>query len=165
MAFYVMGTGSRRMILQPNAKEIYDALEAEILQLREEHEGLVLVTGMAEGWDEAFAKIGLRNKIPYEAYIPNEGFGDYYWGRKSLVGKNRMGTFNELVKGAQKVKYCCNSLYVNGVHSNFIRNDWLIGASDLALVYYAPGTKNVGGTADAVRKMKGVIPFKVYPFN
>ena len=165
MEFKVMGTGSRRMILQPDAREIYDALEVEIFKLREEFPGLVLITGMAEGWDEAFAKIGLRNGIPYEAYIPNKGFGAYYWGKNSLMGQNRMGTFNQLVGGARKVTYCCDSLYLNGVHSNFIRNDWMIAASDLALVYYAPGSKNAGGTADAVKKLRGVIPFKVYPFN
>lgn len=165
MAYKVMGTGSRKMVIQPDRQEIYDKLEAEIFKLREEHKDLVLVSGMAEGWDEAIALVGLRNNIPYEVHIPNKGYGDYYWSAQhSLLKQNRMGRFNQLVNGAAKKIIVCNSIYVNGVHANFIRNQSMIDASDLALVYHAPGQAD-GGTGDAVRRMSGVIPFKVYPFN
>jgi len=163
--FYVMGAGSRSMLTEPNVKEIYSNLEAEILRLADKYD-LHLISGMAEGWDEAIAKVALRNGIPYTVMIPNSGYGNYYWGKNSLSKLNRIKVFNELVEGANNVIYVCSSLYqeIDGkrVHANFVRNQAMVDACDAALVY-KPESR---GTRDAVERLrKANKPFKVYPFT
>lgn len=150
------------MVVANNAKAIYDNLEAEVLRLRAKYPDLHVISGMAEGWDEAIAKAAMRNSIPYTVMIPNKGYGDYYWRRNSLLGVDRSATFATLCEHAREVVYVCDSLYVNGVHSNFVRNQAMVDACDGALVYEA--TSN--GTRDAVtRLIKAGKPYKVYPFS
>ena len=150
------------MVVADNAKSIYENLEAEVLRLAAKYPELHLISGMAEGWDEAIAKVGMRNGIPYTAMIPNKGYDDYYWRRNSLLGVNRINTFNELYYKAHEVVYVCDSLYVNGVHSNFVRNEHMVNMCDGALVY-EPTSR---GTAHAVKLLKDAgKPYKVYPFK
>lgn len=148
-SFYLMGTGSRSMLTNPNAKKIYEALRVWILEFREQHPNLVLISGMAEGWDEAVAKIGMRENIPYICAIPNKTYGDYYWRHKSLLGENRIRVFNNLLNHACEIVYVCDALYVNGTHANFIRNSWMVDHADAAVVYMAHSS----GTRDAVAKL------------
>jgi predicted Rossmann-fold nucleotide-binding protein len=161
----IMGTGSRSMLTEPDVKEIYFNLEAEVLRLADKYD-LHLISGMAEGWDEAIAKAAMRNGIPYTVMIPNKGYGNYYWGKNSLLKKNRMNVFNELVKHATKVVYVCDSIYeeIDGkeVHANFIRNQAMVDACDVALVY-KPESR---GTKDAVERLqKAKKRYKVAPFK
>lgn len=158
----VMGTGSRSMVTDPNAKNIYNTLERYITILHEEDPDLVLITGMAEGWDEAIAKVAFRNHIPYICAIPNKGYGEYYWGKHSLLGVNRMNTFNQLVNGAAEVVYVCAGIYENGVHANFVRNQWMVDNCDSALVYNPQSS----GTRDAVARLTTAgKPYEVFPFT
>lgn len=149
MTVYVMGTGSRSMVTAHNARAIYDDLRRYVLLLAEQFPGLTLITGMAEGWDEAIAKVGLREGIPYIAYVPHRGYGDYYWRKNSLTGKDRFGTFLELLNGAKQVHYVCPTIYVGRTHSNFVRNQAMVDACTFALVFDAQSS----GTKDAVRKL------------
>lgn len=158
---FVMGTGSRSMVTNPNRKTIYEALRRRILMIREAHPDLILISGMAEGWDEAIAKIGMREGIPYHAYIPNMGYGRHYWGWDSMLGRDRIVEFRELVEGASEVVIVCESMRVNGVHSNFLRNQAMVDACNMALVYM-PESR---GTADAVKRLiRAGKPYEVYPF-
>ena len=162
MKIKIMGTGSRSMVTHKDRATIYSGLEKKILQLADKHGDIVLISGVAEGWDEAIAKVGMRNGIPYICCVPNKGYGDYYWRRNSLLGVNRINTFNELCEKAHEVVYVCDSLYVNGVHSNFVRNEHMVNMCDGALVY-EPTSR---GTAHAVKLLKEAgKPYKVYPFN
>lgn len=161
-AMKIMGTGSRSMVTHKDRVEIYHNLEAEVLRLAAKYPNLHLISGMAEGWDEAIAKAAFRNNIPYSVYLPNSGYGKYYWGDHSFLGVNRIDTFNELVLGAQERIVVCKSIYENGVHANFIRNQAMVDACDGALVY--EGTSS--GTRDAVNRLtKAGKPYKVYPFK
>jgi len=64
------------MLTHPQAKEIYSDLEDYLLWYHEkEVGGIHLISGMAEGWDEAIAKVGMRNNIPYDVYIPTRNYG------------------------------------------------------------------------------------------
>jgi len=162
MTYFVMGTGSRSMVTHPDAKEIYGILRDKILELHAAHPDLVLITGMAEGWDEAIATIGMRESIPYHVYLPNPGYGDYYWGRNSQLKRNRMEKFSELVDFATEVIVVCDSVYVNGVHSNFLRNDAMVNICDEALVYDTGSS----GTKQAVGSLKiKCIPRQTFPFD
>lgn len=158
----IMGTGSRSMVTHKDRVAIYSNLEAEVLKLQQKYSDLHLISGMAEGWDEAVAKVALRNNIPYSVYLPNNGYGKYYWGEHSFLGVDRMHTFNELVLGATERIVVCKSLYVDGVHANFVRNQAMVDACDGALVFDALSR----GTKDAVtRLIKAGKPYKMYPFK
>jgi len=157
---YIMGTGSRSMLTHPDRKMIYANLETHIMNFAM-FEEITLITGMAEGWDEAIAKVGMRNDIPYIAYVPHPTYGDYYWGRKSLTGKNRLNTFHELLAHATETIVISQHLYVNGQHVNFLRNQWMVDACDMAVVYDSQSR----GTRDAVARLKMADkPYQVYPF-
>lgn len=167
--YYVMGTGSRKMVLQRDRAEIYALLEYKIMLLADDYPDIHLISGMAEGWDEAIAKVGMRRNIPYSCYIPHPTYGAYYWGRKSLTGKNRLHHFNEIVAAAADVQYICQDLYEwhNGkrIHANFIRNDAMVERADLALAYtpenhFSPGTNQCLGLL--YRKRTEV---QMYPFD
>lgn len=162
--FYVMGTGSRSLVTEPDhvRKEAYGITERYILQLQEEHPDLVIISGMAEGWDELIAVIAVRNNIPFHAYIPHPTYGEYYWGRKSLLGRDRLARFRELMSSAEHVHITTTDLYVHGVHANFLRNQDMVNACDMALVYN-PESR---GTRDAVtRLVQAHKPYEIYPFT
>jgi hypothetical protein len=160
--FYVMGTGSRGLVQSARAHEVYNHLRQYILMLRECNESLVLISGMAEGWDEMIAKIGFREGIPYVCAIPNSGYGRYYWQRKSLLEKDRFMVFKELVAGAAEVHYVCKDLYENGVHANFVRNQWMVDHCHAAVVYNSKSP----GTRDAVARLRTAEkPYEEYPFT
>jgi hypothetical protein len=185
----IMGTGSRSMLTAPNAREIYENLKAHILHLKEiepDHH-IILISGMAEGWDEAIAKIGMREGIEYHVYIPTKDYGNYYWGQHSLLGVNRMEMFNQLVDGAARVTYL-EDIYgqprfmrrheidqftiagpnynVGGLwlHANMARNRVMVDncRGGRALVY----DSGSAGTRDAVARLKQArLAYEVYPFK
>lgn len=185
----IMGTGPRSMVTAPDRVEIYQNTEAHVLHLQEiEPDGkIILISGMAEGWDEAIAKIGLRNGIEYHVYLPTRDYGNYYWGQHSLLGVSRIAIFNQLVDGAARVTYL-EDIYgpprfmrrheidkytiagpnynINGlwVHANMARNQVMVDncRGGRALVYDA----NTPGTRDAVARLKQArLGYEVYPFK
>lgn len=181
----IMGTGSRSVVKDVNARGIYSVTEQYLVGWHQlEPDGILLITGMAEGWDEIIAKVGLRNNIPYDAYIPTKNYGEYYWGKKSLLGRNRMATWYELVDGARRVTYLEDiygsprmmrkseidkytiagpNYFINGIwlHANFARNEVMAQNSDMAVVYDAGSS----GTRDAVTRLRELKkPMRFYPF-
>ena len=156
-----MGTGSRSMIMHPDAREHYEYLRHIILAARDADDELVLISGMAEGFDEAIAKIGMREGIPYIACVPNPTYGNYYWRDHSVTGRNRIETFRELMSHAQDIIFVCNSIYQNGEHSNFVRNQYMVDICDMAYVYKPQSS----GTRDAVRRLdRAEKPYFILPF-
>lgn len=163
--YRIMGTGSRSLVVNPRRLEVFERLESHVIELCTELEVLGfeprIVSGMAEGFDEALAVVAINHNIPLDIYLPNEGYGAYYWGRKSLTGENRMDRFDRLCSRGT-VFYTAHTLYVNGRHSNFVRNDAMVEVADHALVYDA-GTP---GTRDAVKTIQAKgIPMEVFPFK
>jgi predicted Rossmann-fold nucleotide-binding protein len=167
----IMGAGSRNMVQSPDRLLIYKNLEQEVLRLAKSFD-LHLISGGAEGWDEAIAKVALRNELPYTLMLPHKGYPEHYWGKNSLLKRNRMAEFNELLEGAHKVLYVCKdvSVKVNGGnqrHSNFVRNDLMISSADAALVYDGgtPGTNHAIEQLDKAKKPYKVAPFSLEPFT
>ena len=164
MSYYVMGTGSRSLVKANDAtrKEVMDTTRRYLIQLREEHSDLVLISGMAEGWDELIAVLAIELSIPFLAYVPHPTYGEYYWGKTSYLGRDRLSRFRELLGKAAEIHISSDSLYVGGTHANFIRNADMVNKSDFALVY----DKNSRGTRDAVMKLtQAKVPYDVYPFT
>lgn len=151
---YVMGTGTRKMVLRDDCAEVFTALKKRVTFLQGLHPKLVLISGMAEGWDEAICWAGLDLGVPYIAMVPNQGYGKYYWGKNSLTGKDRYEVFESLLKRARQVLYGPAGLYriVDGrrVHSNIARNQDMVDVCHEALVYNPTRSP---GTQDAVRRL------------
>lgn len=151
------------MITDPNGPAHYEIIKNIILILREKiGDDFRLISGMAEGFDEAIAKVGMREGIPYIAAVPHPTYGEYYWGKKSKTGKNRMPMFAELLACADEVVFVSKTLYVNGVHANFVRNQWMVDHANFSLVYNAKSS----GTRDCVARLTAAnIGFIEFPFR
>lgn len=169
--YVVMGTGTRQLQLaSPEEKSrIMSVIQYHIRRLQEEHgEMLVVVTGMAEGFDSALARASLSLGVLTAAFVPNTGYGSYYWGRNSLTGQGRYRQFEELLARMHSVQYTSErygfdpkALYGNPdtgewsmrkgsglIHMNFLRNRHMVQYSDEAIVWKSnsSGTKHAIGT-------------------
>lgn len=163
MTDYIVVSGSRSFVLHPDAKALYNVTEKFILSYREKYsnpsdpDSFWLIVGGAEGFDEACAKIAMRNDIPYLLALPNSKYGAHYWRDKPLFKHpNRYNTFLEICKGAAEVHTVVPNglIYEHGVHSNHLRNKWMINealaeenSGDTAVglvcqINHSPGTWN-----------------------
>jgi hypothetical protein len=161
LPFIVAGTGSKS--LKTATQEVKDqaiartttALEA----LKAQHgDRLVVMSGMAEGFDELLANLAIKLEIPLIAAVPNKGYGAYYWGRNSLTGTDRIANFSWMLSKAKKVVYVmedvhgiARGLYLNGRHSNFLRNDWMVAQANHFLVW-DPSSRGTADCFGSIRK-------------
>lgn len=172
--FKIMGTGSRSMRTDPNNQQVFRVLCAflEMMVDQLSRYNIVLVSGMAEGWDEAIAKAGRTLGIPYDVVIPTKDYGNYYWRRHSVMGIDRGGMYQLLVAQARNIIHL-EDIYgdpvmtnrgplYNGVHANFARNQVMVDMSQHALVYKPQSS----GTRDCVgRLIAANVPYDTYPFD
>ena len=133
------GTGSRSLATADHDLQTDIAIRVRYLLLDKRPDWVM--SGMAEGFDEFLALAALNLDIPLWCAVPNEGYGQYYWGQKSLYGKDRNDEFQEILKRATKVTYVMSeihqtqSLYLGGKHANFVRNDFMVRIASDFLVY------------------------------
>ena len=139
--FVIAGTGSRSLILdEEKMDKVEDYLIELLYQAKAKHgDNLVVISGMAEGFDEALARSAMCVGITLIAAIPNKGYSAYYWRDNSQLKIDRMDTFQDLAGYAHRsggVHYVCGKdIYVNGKHSNFVRNEWMADRADVVWVY------------------------------
>lgn len=140
MTDYVLaGTGSRRLQTAPLAvkRAAYDATTDRVARAAKTFGGrLVIMSGMAEGFDACLAKVALTAGIRLWCAVPNRGYGAYYWGRNSLTGRDRLGEFEAIlaaaVQGGGRVTYVMedvhrtSALHLNGEHANNVRNRFMV---------------------------------------
>jgi hypothetical protein len=144
------GTGSRQLQAVDNAakKVAAELVTNEVIQRRDRYgDRLVVMSGMAEGFDKLLALTALRTGVKLWCAIPNRGYGAYYWGpAQSLTGTDQRAQFTAIVARAWRVTYVMEDvhrtqgLYLNGKHSNFIRNDYMVAQADEFLVW-DPGSR------------------------
>ena len=139
--FVIAGTGSRSLILdEGKMNKVQEYLIDLLTQAKAKHgNNLVVISGMAEGFDEALARAAMCVGVTLIAAIPNKGYSAYYWRDNSQLKVDRMDSFQELAGYAHRsggVHYVCGkNIYVNGKHSNFVRNEWMAGRADVVWVY------------------------------
>ena len=132
--FVIAGTGSRSLILdEGKMNKVQEYLIDLLTQAKAKHgNNLVVISGMAEGFDEVLARASMSLGVTLIAAIPNKGYSAHYWG-------NRMNAFQDLADYAHRsggVHYVCGtSIYADGKHSNFVRNEWMADRADIVLVY------------------------------
>ena len=139
--FVIAGTGSRSLILdEGKMNKVQEYLIDLLTQAKAKHgNNLVVISGMAEGFDEALARAAMSVGVTLIAAIPNKGYSAYYWRNNSQLKVDRMDSFQELAGYAHRsggVHYVCGKdIYVNGKHSNFVRNEWMADRADVVWVY------------------------------
>lgn len=162
----ICGTGSRDLVVAaPEVrKDVYDWVVSWLDELASSDDVLV-ISGMAEGFDECLAVAASRMGLRWEAALPNPTFGSHYWGRVSKTGRDRSEAFAGLVKGAARRHYIARSVYVylptgERIHSNFARNSWMIERSDVVLAYPTGSAGTRHGLEEAERLGKVVKVYK-----
>ena len=161
------GTGSRSLQEAPLADK-YRAAELTAAELEERRsrfgDRLVVMSGMAEGFDKLLALTALRLDIKLWCAVPNHGYGAYYWGRKSLTGEDRLAEFERILAAAWQVTYVMEDIHhtsglkLNGKHSNFVRNDFMVERAHEFLVWNPTSSGTKQCLATIVRSGR---PYKV----
>lgn len=148
--WFVAGTGPRNLQLLPQDQktELLFKIGRHLTDLLDSHDNLVVISGMAEGFDAALATSAVNLGVPWVAAIPTPSYGSYYWGQHSQTGTNRLEDFLNLLMKATETVICSQNLYVDGLHANFYRNQWMVDHADHLLAY----DLNRGGTQDCIRR-------------
>jgi len=136
--FHIAGTGSRELVLfEDKRREVRDYLANLLTNAKAEHgDNLVVISGMAEGFDEALARAAIMAGVPFIAAIPNTGYIKYYWGRTSMLKRDRMAEAEEILSKASEIVHVCDGIYApDGRHANFHRNEWMVDHADIVWVY------------------------------
>lgn len=150
--FIVAGTGSRSLqnASREGKAELMNWLRARLTRLSERYgDQLVIMSGMAEGFDKALAMMALQLDIKLWCAIPSANYGAYYWGPPvlradgsvksgSITGMDQTTVFNSIVERAWKVTYVRPTpMGTNGRFggANFDRNDFMVAQANAFLVY------------------------------
>lgn len=162
----VCGTGSRDLVVAaPEVrKDVYDWVVSWLDELAASDDVLV-ISGMAEGFDECLAVAASRMGLRWEAALPNPTFGSHYWGKVSKTGRDRSEAFAALVGSAARRHYVSRSVYVylpdgRRVHSNFARNSWMLERSEVVLAYPTGSAGTRHGLEEAKRLGRDVKIYK-----
>lgn len=154
----IAGTGSRSFGADPRRDQIIEEL---IAYLREPQNATALViSGGATGWDAWVAWAALQARLPYVLCIPNRGYGDYYWRRAGIGDK-----WDEMCRRAAAIEYTMeevyhtNGLHLDGLHSNFVRNNRMVELANEFVVYNptSSGTRHCVRAIEAAEK-----PYRVF---
>lgn len=151
--YKVCGTGPRAIETWPvrARQDLRTVIVNKLDGLRIDHDDLVVVSGMAEGFDAMLASVATEMDIPFVACVPNPSYGSYYWGQKSQTGTNRLDEYLSLIELATEVVFCSQTIYCypdgKRIHSNFYRNEVMVDNSDQVLAYYTDS----GGTIHCIR--------------
>ena len=167
--FIVAGTGSRSLQNASNEKKdiLIAWLTARLTRLKEKYgEKLVIMSGMAEGFDKALAMIAIKLEIKLWCAIPSDNYGDYYWGKKSLTGRNMLAQYEDILSKAWRVTHVMpdpkgsNKYQKKYGSANFDRNDFMVEQGNAFLVYdpSSSGTAQCFATIKASGK-----PFELVP--
>ena len=145
--YVLAATGSRSTKVTP---ELIAKLSWFLNKRASEHD-LMVISGMAEGWDELVARKCIDLRVPFIAAVPHPGYGAYYWSADhSLTGADRTPDFNCLLASASEVHYICAGIYdQSGLHSNFARNQWMVDRADEMVVHREAKSR---GTDDCLRR-------------
>ncbi len=114
------------------------------------------MSGGAEGWDELLARIAIRLGVRLWLALPNKGYLRHYWGRASLLNRDRSAEADGLVAAAWKVTHVMEQIHgttalkLDGLHANFWRNQFMVERSDDFVVWNPEST----GTAHCVRVIR-----------
>ncbi len=161
--FIIAGSGTRKLqVATPQVKRwVLDELLRLLTNAKEVHgEDLMVMSGMAEGFDKALFVAAAQLYIPVWAAIPTKSYGRWYWGSHSQDGIDRYEEYKLYLKMAAKVTYVMeeihgitDNLYLNGRHANFVRNDFMVENGDYFFIY-DPSSAGTGNMYASVRRLR-----------
>ena len=138
----VAGTGHRPNKLGGYNNESFLTLVSIAENWLHENKPTKVISGMAQGWDQALAQAAINCKIPFIAAIPFEG-------QETKWSERGQRYFKRLLEKAESVTYVCDKGY--SPHKMQIRNEWMVDNCDLVLAMW-DGTN--GGTGNCVNYIK-----------
>lgn len=97
-----------------------------------------VISGMAQGWDEALAAAARHMGIPYVAAVPFPGHGKKHW-------PGRIYAFMDLLAGAAEIEIICDT---PGARSMQRRNEWMVDRADRVLALH---DGSWGGTFNCIQ--------------
>lgn len=152
--YVLAGTGSRSLRSEgPAARSAAASLVENLVRLRRAERGdeLIVMSGMAEGFDHLLAVTALKLGIPLWCAIPNKGYGRHYWRDNSVTGRDQFAEFCRIVDAAYRVTYVADGVYVDGIHANFVRNDWMVDQAT-EFVVWDPTSRGTAHCLKAIRR-------------
>jgi uncharacterized phage-like protein YoqJ len=138
----VAGTGHRPDKLggygnyeRKERKRVFATARAGLIELEPE----LVISGMAQGWDQELACAAISLGIPFIAAVP-------FKGQELAWPEQAQDKYNHLLSGAKEVKIVCSGGYAPWKMQT--RNEWMVDNSDHILAFWN-GTP--GGTANCIR--------------
>lgn len=98
-----------------------------------------IISGMAQGWDQALAQAAVNCGIPFIAALPFKG-QEIRWSQKS------QRYYNRLLSKAEQIVYVCDEGYEP--YKMQLRNEWMVDNSNLVLAMWDGTT---GGTLNCLK--------------
>ena len=136
------GTGHRPDKLGGYSKAVFERLLALAANALDELDPELVISGMAQGWDQAIAMAAKLSGRPYDAYIPFEG-QEAPWPDEAKI------QYRMLLDGAEDIVICSPGGYSK--HKMQIRNVRMVqDCSDVLALWN--GT--CGGTANCIAYAK-----------
>lgn len=142
--YVVAGTGSRSLQTAPIdvKRAAADLVTARLTDLHAERgDYLIVMSGMALGFDKLLAVTAIKLGIPLWCAIPNRSYGHYHWRQHSVTGHDEHAEWARITSHAHRITHVMEDvhgtggLYLNGVHSNFVRNQFMVDTADQFLVW------------------------------
>jgi hypothetical protein len=158
--FVLAGTGSRSLRTAPREVQVeaFERCTERVAQRVLEHGSrLVVMSGMAEGFDECLARVALRLGVRLWCMIPSRSYLGHYWGRTSELERDRLLEAEEILARAWKVTYVAEqilgtkALHVDGLHINFHRNLIMVERAD-DFVVWDPTSRGTSHCVKAIDK-------------
>lgn len=134
----IAATGHRPNKLGGYAPSVFDALVALAVGYIEEMKPTKGISGMALGWDMAWAQALIHCRVPFIAAIP-------FVGQEAVWPYQSKNHYHSLLKKAETIYPVCPPGYAAWKMQK--RNEWMVNQCDRLVALY-DGTS--GGTANCV---------------
>lgn len=135
----VAGTGHRPNKLGGYNNESFLSLVSVAEEWLRENKPTKVISGMAQGWDQALAQAAINCGVPFIAAVPFEG-------QETRWSERGQKYFKKLLSKAESVEYVCEKGYA--AYKMQVRNEWMVDNCDLVLAMW-DGTE--GGTGNCIK--------------
>lgn len=139
------GTGHRLEVLGGHSEEVQDAIDRYAIIALQQHMPSKVISGMAQGWDQAIATAASELGIPFIAAVP-------FVGQEAVWKPWAQKRYHESLEKAVEVVIVCEGGYAT--HKYHERDKWMVDNSDGVLALW--NGQKFGGTYKTVRMAEKV---------
>lgn len=139
------GTGHRLEVLggQGKEEETHEKVTRFAKKVIPSYNPTKMISGMAIGWDTAFALAALEHNIPLIAAVP-------FVGQESIWPQKAKDRYHDILKHCAEVVIVCEGGFAS--HKYHDRDKWMVANGDAMIALWNGHPK--GGTAATVRYAK-----------